>query len=254
MSETPPPPVPSQPPQERWVTVSLPVRRPWVTYTLIALGALLFLAQWLSEYLLHFDLPAALGMKVNELILQGQWWRLITPAFLHGSLMHLAFNLYALYSLGPALESHYGHGRLALLYFLGALGGNVFSFLFTRNPSLGSSTAIFGLLGAFGVFLYQNRRLFGAGARQALGNVLLIALANLIIGLSPRIDNWGHLGGLLAGGAFAWFAGPLYHLVLEEGQPPRLANARSPLQVWLAALLVGGLALSLAWLKVSGIF
>jgi rhomboid protease GluP len=110
---------------------------------------------------LGFDVPAALGMKVNELIIHGQIWRLITPVLLHGSILHLGFNMYALYILGPGLERFYGHWRFLTLYLLAGFAGNVMSFIFSPNPSLGASTAIFGLLGAQGVFLYHNRGIYG---------------------------------------------------------------------------------------------
>ena len=81
--------------------------------------------------------------------------------------------------------------------------------MFSTAPSLGSSTAIFGLLGAQGVFLYQNQQVLGAVARRALNSIVMIAAVNLVIGLSPQIDNWGHIGGLVGGALFAWAGGPL---------------------------------------------
>jgi rhomboid protease GluP len=193
----------------------------------MGLTILIYLLQILTGFVMGgVDLPAALGMKVNALIQQGQLWRLFTPMLLHGSLLHIGFNMYALYALGPGLESFYGHRRFLLLYVLSGFAGNVFSFLFSPANSLGSSTAIFGLLGAQAVFLYQNKKLFGAGAQRALGNVILVAVLNLRIGLSPGIDNWGHLGGLIGGALFAWFAGPLmrvqttyYGYELADTQP-----------------------------------
>jgi rhomboid protease GluP len=181
---------------------------------------LVFLLQLASEAVLGYDLPAAIGMKVNELILEGQIWRLFTPMLLHGSFLHLGFNMYALYMLGPSLESSYGQARFLALYLLSGFAGNVMSFLFSANPSLGSSTAIFGLIGAEGIFLYRNRELFGPQAQRALTNVVFIAAANLLFGATTQgIDNWGHIGGLLGGTFFAWFAGPLYRITLEDNQP-----------------------------------
>ena len=205
---SPPPPQPAEP---RQVMVQQPQSTPVITYTLLAIAVLVYVLQVATEgFLVGTDLPALWGMKVNELIIEGQFWRLITPMFLHGSILHIAFNMYALISFGPGLERSYGRGRYLALFFIGGFAGNVFSFLFSSAPSLGSSTAIFGLLGAEGVFLYQNRKLFGKGAQRALINLITIALVNLFIGLSnPGIDNWGHLGGLVGGILFAWFAGPL---------------------------------------------
>ncbi len=118
--------------------------------------------------------------------------------------------MYALYSIGPSLERRYGTRSFLLLYFFGGLFGNIFSFLFSANISLGSSTAIFGLIAAQAVYIYKNRLLLGSAANALLRNVLMMIAINLVLGLSPGIDNWGHLGGLVGGFLFAWFAGPSY--------------------------------------------
>jgi rhomboid protease GluP len=190
---------------------------PVVTYILLAVTVVIYLLQIGTDTLLGFDLPAALGMKVNEFILAGQVWRLVTPMFLHGSPLHIGFNMYALVVIGSGLERRFGHWRFLLLYVMGSFGGNVMSFLISPNPSLGASTAIFGLLGAEMVFFYQNRELFGSGARRALQNVIMVAAVNFVIGLSPGIDNWGHFGGLFGGLIFTWFGGP--KLGLQGGYP-----------------------------------
>ena len=103
---------------------------------------------------------------------------------------------------------------LCCLYFLGAFSGNVFSFLLTgeNGYSVGASTAVFGLVAAEVIFFYQNRKLFGGQAKQAIGNAVFIIAINLFIGLTPGIDNWGHVGGLLGGAMFAWFAGPRWEV------------------------------------------
>ncbi len=229
---------PQTPPPTRSVVVSLPVVRPIVAYILMGVCILTFILQMASQAVLGGDLPAALGMKVNELIIQGEFWRLFTPMFLHGSVLHIAFNMYALYIFGPGLERSYGHWRFLALFLISGFAGNVFSFLFTSAPSLGSSTAIFGLLGAEGIFLFTNRKLFGAGAQRALGNIVLVALLNLGIGTSPGIDNWGHVGGLLGGTFFAWFAGPVYELI-QDIYNPQLVDRHGMVQT----LLFGAVSL-----------
>ena len=85
-----------------------------------------------------------LGAKVNELILAGQVWRLITPILLHASILHIGFNMYALFVIGPQLERFYGHGRFLLLYLIAGFTGNVLSFVLSPNPSLGASTSVLG--------------------------------------------------------------------------------------------------------------
>jgi len=166
---------------------------------LIIFILLIYALQLASEYLTGYDLLFIYGGKINEAILAGEVWRLITPVFLHSSILHIVFNMYALYILGRRSESVYGHARFTLLYFLSAFGGNVLSFVLSPSPSLGSSTAIFGLLAAEGVFIFQNRRLFGKRTKSMLSNIIMVLFLNLAIGFSPslNIDYFGHLGGLL---------------------------------------------------------
>jgi rhomboid protease GluP len=194
------------------VRVRFPDGTAWLTYVLLAVTIGVYLLQVVSQNLLGADYPAYFGMKINESINQGQVWRFLTPVFLHGSLMHIGFNMYALNIFGRGLEKRYGTLRFAILYFMGALAGNTLSFLLSPNPSLGASTAVFGLAAAEGVFIYRNRQFFGKTGRSVLINILTILGVNLLLGLSPGIDNWGHLGGLMGGALFAWFAGPLYEI------------------------------------------
>ena len=227
------------------VAVQTPEIRPIVSYTLLAITILVYLAQMASQQILGNDIPALMGMKVNDLIAEGQFWRLVTPVFLHGGILHIGFNMYALFILGPGLERYFGHGRFFVLYFLAGFAGNVLSFMFSPAPSLGSSTAIFGLLGAQGVFVYRNREVFGGFARRALTNVIWIAAVNLIIGMTPGIDNWGHLGGLIGGTIFAWFGGPL--LVLQGVFPNFTVVDKRETRDWvLAAIIDGAIFLFLA--------
>lgn len=208
----------SQPPVSRQ-SVKIPQRSAVITQSLMVISIGIYLLQMATQFLLGQDLPAGLGVKENTLILQGQYWRLLTPMVLHGSLIHLGFNMYALYILGRRLERYFGHYRFLSLYLISGLAGNILSFLLTPAPSLGSSTAIFGILGAEGVFIYQHRHLFGDHFKVALRQIVQIAVINIIIGLSPGIDNWGHIGGLVGGIVFTWFAGPAWKL---EGLSPHL--------------------------------
>jgi len=201
----------TQPP--RTLEVAVPNVKPYATYFILGVTTFVYLLQLAGQYLLKTDVVALLGFKDDTLIRAGELWRLITPVFLHGSILHIAFNMYALYIYGRGLETRYGHGRFLLLYFLSGYAGNVMSFLLTVNPSLGASTAIFGLIAAEGVFTIQNRKLLGNRVNRSLMNLLYIAGVNLLIGFTtPRVDNWGHVGGLLGGLIFAWFGGPRWKL------------------------------------------
>lgn len=225
--------------ENQTVRLDVPEIKPIVTYTLLGLTITIYLIQTASRYFLNIDWPFVLGGKINHLIIAGQFWRLITPAFLHSNIMHIGFNMYALTILGRRLERTYGHGRFLLLYLLAAFGGNVLSFVLSPTPSLGSSTGVFGLLAAEAVFIYQNRKLFGQRTRNMLSNILMILFINLAIGLSPNtnIDNFGHLGGLLAGFLFASLGGPKW---VVEGISPFLLikDSRPKREVWVAVAVV----------------
>ncbi len=225
------------PPPLQPVTLSLPADVPRVTYTLLGLTVLAYLLQLLSQFLLGYDLLIEWGVKANDAIQAGQWWRFFTPMLLHGSILHIGLNMYALLSFGSGLERHYGHGRFLLLYLLSGFAAGVFSFLLTEEYSIGASGAIFGLIGAEGIFLYQNRRFFGDQFKAQINNIIVIVALNLFLGLSPRIDNWAHIGGLLGGLIFAWFAGPCFNIA---GLFPNfsLQDQRDPRQVVLGALVV----------------
>jgi rhomboid protease GluP len=237
-------------PAPQAVRVPLPRSAPYVTYSIIGVTGLIFILQLVSLALVQADIPIALFAKANDLIRAGQLWRLLTPALVHDDHfppMHILFNMYALLSFGTGLERYFGHWRFLLLYLLGAFTGNVVSFLFSPGYSIGASTAIFGLLGAEGVFLYQNRKVFAGQFRSAIGNIIFIAAINLfIIGSLPGIDNWGHIGGLLGGLMFTSFAGPLWEI---EGITPtfHLVDRRPSREVVVGAatviLVFGGLAM-----------
>ncbi|NNJ10465.1 rhomboid family intramembrane serine protease [Chloroflexales bacterium ZM16-3] len=153
------------------------------------------------------DTLVLLGAKVNSLIHQGQYWRLLTATFLHANLIHIFFNGYALYLLGPETERIYGTRRFLALYFLAGLGGSLASYLISPAISVGASGAIFGLIGGLGIFYYLNREALGDFGKAQVQNMVTIAMINLFIGFANQgvIDNWGHLGGL-AGGALAGMA------------------------------------------------
>ena len=197
--------------QPQPVQVAVPKVKPYATYAILAITILVYLGQVVGPQI-NIDFTSW-GIKDNSLIRAGELWRLITPVFLHASILHIGFNMYALFLYGRGIESRYGHGRFLLLYFLSGYAGNVMSFLLTASPSLGASTAIFGLIAAEAVFLLQNRPLLGKQVNRALMNLVYIAGINLLIGFTTTgVDNWGHIGGMLGGVIFAWFGGPRWKL------------------------------------------
>jgi rhomboid protease GluP len=209
-------PQPAQPQQS--ISVPLPQSAPYVTYTIIGITVAFYVLQVASVAVFGYpssygniDWLELFGARINDFIRAGQVWRLFTPALLHGSIPHIFFNMYALYSIGIGIERYFGRNRYLLLYVLCAFTGNVTSFLFTNGYSVGASTAIFGLIGAEAVFLIQNRKMFAGQFNRAIGNVIFVILINLfLVGSLPGIDNWGHIGGLIGGVMFTSFAGPLW--------------------------------------------
>ena len=218
-----------------------------VTYGLIAVTLLVFLAQVLSQSVLGFDLVSLMGAKDNIAIATGQVWRFITPMFIHGGYFHLLINLYSLYAIGPVVERFFGPWRTLALYLLSGTAGVLLSVSFSSYRSVGSSGSIFGLLGSLGAFLYANRSTFGQAGTIQLRQIVLVALFNLGLGLSPGIDNWGHLGGLIFGAGLTWFTGPNFALMRDETAGRFiLVDQRPWRRVWLKILLSAVVVASLA--------
>lgn len=221
--------------------------KPVVTYVILAITVLVFGLQYLSRTLSanQYDWPYILGSKINDLILSGQVWRLITPILLHANILHIGFNMYALFVIGPQLERFYGHGRFLLLYLIAGFTGNVMSFVLSSNPSIGASTAVFGLVAAEVVFIFRNRKLFGERARGMLVNLGVVIAVNLMLGLQPGIDNWGHLGGLAGGLIFSWFSGPVFKMSIStDSLNYQLVDSREKKDVLWGAMLSAGLFLA----------
>ncbi|MBK9739021.1 MAG: rhomboid family intramembrane serine protease [Actinobacteria bacterium] len=171
------------------------IAKPMVTYSLIGINVAVFLVQ----FAVGINAVAGdWGMWPAGIAMNGEWWRLGSAAFLHGSFLHIAFNMYVLFALGPTLERILGHYRYLLLYVLAAIGGGVASYLFSdvRTVSVGASGAIFGLMGALVV---AGRRL-----RYDVTQVLVLLGINMVIGfIAPGVDWRAHLGGLVTGAAVA---------------------------------------------------
>jgi membrane associated rhomboid family serine protease len=194
------------------------------------------------------------GAKFNSLINQGEWWRLVTPVFLHIGVLHLFVNMYSLFMLGPYVERLYGSARfvffwvatgvagVAASYFASSVGGKpgvIGQFLFRGGdgPSAGASGALFGLVGVLFVFGIKYRHELPDGFKRAFGlGMLPTILINLVIGYTiPFIDNAAHVGGLAAGMLFALVVG-----YKRPGERSSVAFTWHALQVVALALVVAG--------------
>ncbi len=226
-----------------WLPV--PAHRVVWLWALLALNGLVFLAMTAAGGSERTAVLVRFGAKVNILIAQGQYWRLLTACFLHIGLVHLLVNSYALWGIGQMLERRLGGGRFLALYLLSGVMGTALSFAGSRSLSAGASGAIFGLLGATIVYFATYRRQLGALGGSYLVRLLGMASLNLAIGfILPGIDYLGHIGGLLAGMALGWGLCPQYRVVARPGDGgPELVDVPSSTK---AILAVAAVALALA--------
>ena len=126
-----------------------------------------------------------------------EYYRLITGAFLHANILHLASNCYALYIVGKQIESFYGKAKFLYIYFFSLICGSLLSIALSENPSVGASGAIFGLMGSLLYFGYYYRVYLGSTWKD---NILPVIVINLFLSfIIQNIDYFAHVGGLLGG-------------------------------------------------------
>ena len=212
------------------------LNRPYkFTIVLLVINLFIFLLMWqssgLSTAVLQQGFPDAVlkvyGAKLNYLIdpPNNQWWRFITPMFVHINVLHLLMNMFGLLVLGPFVEKLYGSAKFVVFWVLTGIAGTVGSyltvrprlangllgsFIFHKNdwPAAGASGALFGLIGVLFVFGIKYRHELPEGFKRVFGTGMLpVIFINLFIGFIGRsfIDNSAHLSGLLAGAALALF-------------------------------------------------
>ena len=182
------------------------IKKPlFLSHILIAINVVIFFIMWLTDRnissmtLIHF------GAKANFMIVDGQWFRLITPMFLHVDFFHLLFNSMALAAFGPETEMIFGKKKFLIIYFISGLCGSIGSLIFSQSISAGASGAIFGLIGANIYLLTLNREMY----KRVFGNSILFLLAiNLFYGFSnPLIDDSAHIAGFIGGFLTTWSIG-----------------------------------------------
>lgn len=242
-------PDPTGSPQDEFVAsqqgsagVSVPIARPRMTYVLLGLLLVVFVADLLITQLTGRRWVFILGAQWNEAVAQGWYWQLFTAIFLHAGLTHLAFNCYALFVLGRDIEGLYGWRWFTVIYLVSGLAGSLAWYVLgTSDPSVGASGAIFGLIGAEAAFFLRNRELFGAFGRQRLTNVVVLLVINLLIGFTiPNINYIAHLGGLVGGFLMGLVLAPRYSVgwsYAEQGPAPRLVDSGADRQRWLGLIV-----------------
>lgn len=170
-------------------------KTPYITYIIMGICFIMFLITGMGN---DTGVLIEYGANLDVLVKNGEYYRLLTSMFLHSGLLHLFFNMYALYIIGTQVESFFGKTKYLIIYLLSGISGSLLSVAFNVNTvSVGASGAIFGL---FGALLY-----FGYNYRGYLGNViksqiLPVVIINLIFGfISTGVDVAGHIGGLIGG-------------------------------------------------------
>ena len=183
-------------------------RFPVVTTIVILVNLLVFTAMALSfpRTGTHYSIEAmvAFGAKTPPLIADlGQWWRLLTASFVHRDILHLAFNMFVLFNVGGALENTFRPVQYLTLLLVSALGTTILSLVASDSVSAGASGVVFGCLGGLVVFGLKYREIIPVRYRSFFGAAVApYVMVFLWMGwVSSGIDNWGHLGGLIAGTA-----------------------------------------------------
>jgi membrane associated rhomboid family serine protease len=188
----------------------------YVTWSIIAVNIVVFIIDGVLSGMGSMDLMGSGGPLVEagavarDPVAAGEWWRLITSAFLHLGVLHIAFNMYALWLFGPIIEQLYGHVEYLVLYLLCALGGSVLTILAApESAAAGASGAIFGLFGLAFVVSRRRHLLLGPQARGILSQAGGLLMLNLIITFAiPGISWTGHIGGLLVGALIGLLLSP----------------------------------------------
>ena len=170
-------------------------KKPIVTYIFITICIIMFILTRGST-----DIETLLKYGANNAYLtkSGEYYRLLSSMFIHIGLLHLLFNMYALYIIGPQVESFYGKFKYFLIYILSGVSGSILSITFSSNTvSAGASGAIFGLMGALLYFGFFYRNYLGSVIKSQIVPIIML---NLVIGFSTSgIDNAAHIGGLIGG-------------------------------------------------------
>lgn len=170
-------------------------KKPIVTYIFITICIIMFILTRGST-----DIETLLKYGANNAYLtkSGEYYRLLSSMFIHIGLLHLLFNMYALYIIGPQVESFYGKFKYFLIYILSGVSGSILSITFSSNTvSAGASGAIFGLMGALLYFGFFYRNYLGSVIKSQIVPIIIL---NLVIGFSTSgIDNAAHIGGLIGG-------------------------------------------------------
>ncbi len=186
--------------------VSPTPKTPIYSYILIGCIILVSIAQLATNLDQSIDIA---GFVKPDFLEKHQYWRIFTGAALHGGIIHLAFNSYALYSFGNLIEFLSNKAHLAIVFILAIVGGGLLSLVFSPfNASVGASGGVIGFLGYLAVYAYRRRKLLSPSfLKNLLINIVIIAAYGLL--LAGNIDNFAHLGGLITGAIYGFIQVPI---------------------------------------------
>lgn len=176
-------------------------QQPFVTWALLIIIAVIFLLESMSPGgSQSVNTLISFGAKTNTLVQTGDWWRLITPIFLHIGVLHILTNGVTLYFVGTILEPLIGHVRFFTIFLLSGITGNLTSFAFGADNTIaaGASTSLFGLFAAFLAlaFIYRENNVL----RELGKTFAALIIINLLLDFTMSgIDIWGHVGGAVGG-------------------------------------------------------
>ncbi len=218
---------------------------PWALYAVIAVNVAVWLLNLFDGMSPMKPTSAELfawgANSTSAVVRDGEYWRLLTATVLHGGVLHLALNMYALWDAGRRVCQWFGNGQFLLIYLGAGLAGSALSLHFSSQQaiSVGASGAVFGVLGALLVGVYQHReRVPKAMVQQLLTSQGLFVVFMLVQGFARSgIDNAAHVGGLIAGAALAWV---LVELIDEQAGAVQ-RRRQQVLALGLVAVMVGGL-------------
>jgi rhomboid protease GluP len=178
---------------------------PKITLVLILANVAMFIVELATGALKDSESIIGAGALHRDSVLRGEVWRMVSAMFLHGGIDHLLGNCVVLYIVGMGCEHGVGIWRTTVVYFVGGLCGSLLSVIASPGPSVGASGAIFGLTGGLMIFLYRHRDMFFL--REKRTSIVLAVWAAYQIGvgfLTPFVDNFAHIGGLIGGALCMW--------------------------------------------------
>jgi membrane associated rhomboid family serine protease len=218
---------------------------PLATYAIIAITSIVSLFILLGPSPTSDDLLGLLLLDKHA-VQAGEYWRLLTVTLTHGSLIHLGFNMYALWIIGPLAEALYGRATFVAIYLLAGLGGSIASYLFNASPAVGASGAIFGLFGLVFVSTAVHKPALARQARAITSQIGVLIVINLVIGFAPgtNIDYMAHIGGLVVGAWLGFVIPPRGAATLASfWQRPKAAEGEQKSSRQPALIAAGGVVL-----------